>query len=181
MGLEQVTQEIVEDAETEAEDILERAKAEKEDRIHKAEKEAEKILEQAEREAEEEAEALRQKELSSARMKAKELKREAREDALQTVFDRFRESLDELDEEEQRELVANALERLEDDVDIGVVQTREPFKDLAEEYGAFEELGSRGIIVESADGSRRFDLRFDTVAQKTVQENRHDVAEVVFG
>lgn len=181
MGLDAVKQEIKDEAEREAGNIISDAEDTKEEILEEAREETEQILEEAEAEARETAEALRKKEISGARMEAKEKRLAAREDVLEQAFDRFRERVDDLDEDTEQELVEAALERLQDQVDIGTVRAREALEDVAADYGTFEAHDDRGVVVETADGSRRFDLTFDTVAERTIDASRKEVSEVLFG
>lgn len=181
MGLEDVKNEITEEAAAEAKTIVDEAEARKQELLDEAEQDAEQIVEQAEQDAEQEAASLRRKKLSAARMDAKKKRLAAREELLEAVYDQFRERVNDLGEEKTRELIENALERLSDDVEIGTVYTREAYKDLAREYGEFEEKDVHGVIVETADGSRQFNLRFDTVAEQVINDNQKAVSEVLFG
>ncbi len=113
-------------------------------------------------------------------MQAREKTLQAREDVLQRVFDRFRDRVQDLDEETERELVEAALDRLDDAVDIGTVHARDALEDLASDYGTFTAHDDRGVVVETDDGTRRFDLTFDTAVEKTIAEARQDVSEVLF-
>lgn len=180
MGLEEVRQEIVEEAEREAEKLLEEAEEEKEEILEEAKEEKKEVLKKAEEEAEKEAEAIRKKEISNARMEAQEKRLEAREEIIEEVKEKFRDRIEGLDQETERELVEESLEDLSQEIDIGVVRTREEIQDLAEGYGEFKEMDERGAVVKTADGSRRFDLTFDSIAENTVNESRKEVSEVLF-
>ncbi|MDY6768860.1 MAG: V-type ATP synthase subunit E family protein [Candidatus Nanohaloarchaea archaeon] len=180
MGLDDVTQEIIDSAEEEAEAIRSEAAAEKEQILDDARAEAEQIRDEAEAAAENEAEALRKKELAAARMDARQAALAAREDVMDDVVDRFHDRIEELDEDDEHVLVAAALDRLDGAVDIGTVHVSDHLHDLASDYGDVEPMAERGVVVESSDGTRRFDLTFDTIADKTVRENRKDLSEVLF-
>lgn len=181
MSLEDVKDEILDEAERKAQNIVEEASSHKDDVINAAEERAESIVEQARQEAEKEVEARRRKELSSARMEARKKRLAARQDVLDDAFDRFREELDALDENEERDLIETGLDRLSSAVDIGTVHAPAAFEDLATEYGDFAELDGRGFIAETADGNRRFDMRFQQIADDVIDDHRKDVAEVLFG
>lgn len=180
MGLEDVTKEIKEDAEAEANQILDEAEAKKEQIIEEAKEEKEQRIEQAREEAEQEAEALRKKKLSSAKMDARKLKQEARQDVLEEAFEQFRSRIMDMDAEDEQDLVEDALDRLDDRIDIGTIITSSQNEDVASGYGDVETEDLHGAIVESADGTQRFDLTFDTVADKTIDEHKKDVSQVLF-
>lgn len=178
MGLEDVTQEIRADAEQEAEAILDEAEEETERIIQEAEERKEEILQEAREEAEREIESLRKRELSSARMDARQTRLAAREEVLEETFQQFRDRVHDIEEDTERDLIADALEGL--DVDIGTVIVRDAFEDVAAEHGDVETADVRGVIVESSDGSRRFDMTFDAMADETIAEARQDVASELF-
>ncbi|MFB6077105.1 MAG: V-type ATP synthase subunit E family protein [Candidatus Nanohaloarchaea archaeon] len=180
MGLQDVKTEIIDEAEREAEQIRSEAEEQKQEILEEAEERKQEILEEAETEAEERIEALRKKELSSARMEARQMKMEARQDVLDDAFEAFRDAVHDLDSDTEAELVEDALEALADRIDIGTVTVADAFEDIASAYGTVETDDVRGVIVESADGSRRFDMRFDRMADRTIEEHRQEVAEVLF-
>ncbi len=180
MGLEQVKNEILNEAETRANKIIEEAEEQRDELLSEAEEKADRIVSDAEQDAENEAQALRQKRLSAARMQAKRKRLEAREDLLEQVYDQFRERVQDLDEDREEELIENALESLSDDIEIGTVYASAAHEDLAEQYGDFEEKDITGIIVESADGSQRFNMQFDDVADHVIDENQQAVSKVLF-
>lgn len=180
MSLEDVKEEILDEAEQKAQNILEDASEHRNAVISDAEERAEEIIEQARQEAEKEAEALRRKELASARMEARKKRLAAREAVLDAAFQQFRDDILDLSEDEERDLIEAGLDRLSELVDIGTVHAPTAFEDLAEEYGEYAEFDGRGFIAESADGSRRFDMRFTQIADDVIEEHRKDVAEVLF-
>lgn len=180
MGLDDVKAEILDEAERKAQNIVDEATDHKDEVLSDAEQRAENIVEEAQNEAEKEAEALRRKELSSARMEARKKRLAAREDVLDDAFDQFRETVLNLDEDEERELIEAGLDRLSETADIGTVHAPAAFEDLATEYGDYAELDGRGFIAETADGSRRFDMRFQQIADDVIEEHRKDAAEVLF-
>ncbi len=180
MGLEQVKDEILNEAETRANTIIEEAEARRDELLSEAEEKASSIVEEAENKAENEAESIRRKRLSAARMEAKRKRLEAREDILDDVYEQFKERVQNLDSERESELIENALESLSDDIEIGTVYVSPDHKSVANRYGDFKEKDVRGVIVETADGSRRFDMRFEKVAEHVIRENRQDVSKVLF-
>jgi V/A-type H+-transporting ATPase subunit E len=180
MGLDEVRTEIIDEAESRAEVIREEAEARRDELLEDAQDTADEIVEQAKQEAEQEAEALRKKKLSSARMDAKKQRLGAREELLDDVYSQFRDEVQEIDDDTAADLLESALDRLDNDIDIGTVHTRSAHQDLAESYGAFAETDVRGLIVETADGSRQFDMRFDEITEQTISENRKDVSKVLF-
>jgi V/A-type H+-transporting ATPase subunit E len=180
MGLDEVRNEIIAEAESRASVIREEAEARKEEMLEAAQNKADDLVEEATQNAEAEAESLRQKKLSSARMQAKKERLAAREELLDEVYEQFTDRVHDIDDDREAELLESALNDLSDDVDIGTVYTRSVHQDLAEEHGDFEEKDIHGMIVETADGARRFNMRFDEIAEQTIDENKKAVSSVLF-
>ena len=177
MGLEEVKDEILQEAEKEADQIIEEAEQRKEEIIEEAEEEAEQIREENREEIEEKKESLRQQELSNARMKAKEEKLRAREQSLSKAFDGFREKLENLDSDERQSFVDSCLEKVE--FEVGKVIGSEEFEGAVDVE--FEEKDDiQGIIVVSEDEARRQSFTFDKIIQQYRDKYRKQVAETLF-
>lgn len=178
MGLEEVKDEILQEAQQKASEIKEEAEAEAEQILEEAEAEAEKIREEHKEELEEEKESLRKQELSNARMKAKEEKLRAREESLSEAFEEFEESLEHLDEEQRNNFVENCLDKVE--FEVGKVIGGSQFEDTVDiEFEENSEIN--GIIVVSEDGARRQSFTFEKIIQKYRDTYRKTVAEKLFG
>lgn len=177
MGLEEVKNEILEEAESKASGIVEDAESEA-DKIRKeAEEKAEEIKEQHEEELEDQKGSLRKQGLSNARMKSKEEKLRAREESLSEVFQEFEEMLEDLDEDDRESFVTNCLDNVE--FDVGKVIGGKEFEDAVDEdFELNEEI--EGIVVVSENGDRRQSFTFDKIIQDFRDEYRKQVAEKLF-
>ncbi len=185
---------------TVAEDIRAQAQAEAEELIQAAEQEAETLREQAKREAEElqeqrlaEAESTieqeREQKLSSASLEAKQLRLEARRDALADVRTSIETELERIDGERRRALTEQLLAGTVAEFDTGPIEIygraedRELLEELAAEYdqkelryaGDTDCLG--GVVAESESSQVRVTNTFDAVLADVWDENLRETAD----
>lgn len=177
MGLEEVKDEILQEAEQEASEIVEKAEEEAEKIKEEAREEAEQIREKHRKELEDEKESIRKQELSNARMKAKEEKLRAREESLSEAFESFEEKLRNLDGDEREGFVDSCLEKVE--FNVGKVIGGSEFKD-AVDVDFEEDQDINGIIAVSEDETRRQSFTFDKIIQQYRDQYRKQVAEKLF-
>jgi V/A-type H+-transporting ATPase subunit E len=176
MGLEDVKQDILDEAEKEAEEIISEAEQEKERILEEAKEEAEKIREETSEEIEEEKESLEKKAVSNANMEAKKKKLEAKEDGIEEAFESFRETLEELDEEERKSFIENAVE--DSGFEVGEILASGDYQDLTDhDYSGLEE---KGFILVSKNGERRLNFTLDKITSDFREEYRSEVAEKLF-
>lgn len=176
MGLEEVKQDILEEAKAKADKIVKDAEREAEEIIEDAREEAEKIRERYQDELEEEKESYRQKEISNARMKAKEQRLEAKQEKMEEVFEEFEEELQDLSDSEKEAYVENCLEKV--DFEVGKVIGGPGFEDFVDVE--FDKRDTSGIIVVSEDGEKRQNFAFDKIVQQYRDQYRKNVAEKLF-
>ncbi len=179
MGLEQVQDEILEEAEEKANEIVEEAEEEADRIISEAEKEAEQIMESAEREIEEEKESTRKKELSNARMEARQIRLNRKQEKLDEAFENFRNRLQKIGEDEREEFIESCLDRA--GFEVGTVKASGEFGDAVENQGLdFKESEVEGVILVSEDGERRQNFSFDKIVENYRERYRKQIAEILF-
>lgn len=179
MGLKEVKDDILTEAEQEADRITSEAESKADEILAEAEEEADRIIEEAEKEIEERKDSLERQQLSNARMEAQKKKLNAKQDAIQEVFDSFRGEINGLSDGEKQEFVENCLERAE--FDVGAVKSSEEFKDAVEAEGFnSEDFEKTGIVVLSEDGNRKQEFTVDRILQNMKDRHRKEVSEVLF-
>lgn len=176
MGLEDVKQDILNEAEKEADEILEEAEDEKEEILNEAEEEADRIREEASEEIEEEKKSLEKKAVSNANMEAKQKKLEAKEKALDGAFESFEEELEDLSDDEREAMLENCIEEAE--FDVGLVKGGEKFEGLTDEE--FESADMDGFVLVSENGERQLNFSFDKIVDDFRNSYRKEVAEKLF-
>ena len=176
MGLQQVTDEILDEAEEKANEIKSEMESERDEIISEAEEKADGIVSEAEEEIEDEKQALKQKEMSKAKMESKQKIQEAKQGEITKVFEEFREGLEDLNKSEREALVENGKESA--NFEVGLIKGSEEFEDVVDEE--FEEIDQKGIILESNDGSKSVNLTFDRIHQEFRKDHRSEVAQRLF-
>lgn len=179
MGLQQVKDEILDEAEEQSAEIKEDAEAYREEKLEEAEKEADKIIEEAEEEIEERKEDLRKKKISNARMEAKRNKLEAEKEEINKLFEEFEEEMKDLSDDEAADMLENAVE--ETSFEVGKVVGSSQFKDAAEDEDLeFEEEDREGFLILSENGERRRDYSFNKIFKEFEENHRKQVADKLF-
>ena len=182
MGLEQVVDEILAVGRAEAEEIQQMAFAEREKILDGARGEGAKLLERRGREATEAAERLRIQALARAELESKKIVLSAQKELLDVVYARVLERLGRLAESGEwlrKLLQANAAEWR-----TGKVYCNARDADTVRSIvggnmgGPIDCVG--GVLIESADGSHRTDLRFETLLADVWRDSIRDVAEVLW-
>lgn len=176
MGLEDVKQDILNEAENKADEILEEAESEKDDILEEAENEAERIREESEEKIDERKKSLEKKAVSNANMEAKQKKLEAKEKALDEAFERFDEELGDLSDDDRESMLENCIEEAE--FDVGLVRGGESFEGLTDKE--FESADMDGFVLVSDDGERRLNFTFDKIVDDFRNSYRKEVAEKLF-
>lgn len=191
MSLESVVEDIREQAHAEAEEIRQTAAEEAESIVAEAEAEAETILAEREREVEREAEQLREQQLSSANLEAKQLKLQARREALDTVREQVESRLAELPTDERRALtevlLEAALEEFDADEELvlhGPAGDEDILADLAAADDRLsvgepvDRLG--GVIVEGTTTRMRVDNSLDAVLDEVWDDSLRSISDALF-
>lgn len=179
MGLKDVKDDILTEAEQEADEIVSEAEEEADKILQEAEEQADSVLQDAEEEIEEKKNSLEKQELSNARMEARKKKLDAKQEAIEKVFEGFQDELEDLSEDERKRFVNNCLERAE--FEVGAVKASEEFKDAVEAEGYDpEDFHKTGILVVSKDGNRKQEYSFERIVQNMKDSYRKEVSEVLF-
>lgn len=179
MGLEKVKEDIISEAKQKAEEIREEKSQEKEEILEEARKEAEKIRENMEKKIEDEKNALEKRKLSNARMKAKEIKLESKQEKIDEAFEHFRQRIRNMSSSEKEEFVQKAIDKAK--FEVGEVKASETFEDAVKQAGFEPEyIEEPGVIVVSENGERRQSYTIEKIAQDFRKENRKDLIEVLF-
>lgn len=177
MGLNDVKQDILDEAKQEKSDILNQAEKKKKEILEEAKEEAGRIREEAEEEVEEEKEAMEKKAVSNANMEAKKAKLEAKEKALDKAFESFKQRLSDLDEEQREEMLEAAIDS--SDFDVGLVKGDDSFEGLVDID--FEPSDVEGFVLISKDSERQLNYSFSKIVDDFRDKYRKDVAGKLFG
>ena len=189
MSLDTVAEDIKAQAQTEAEEIIQAAEQEAKTLREQAEQEADELREQQLAEAESTIEQEREQKLSSASLEAKQLRLEARRDALADVRTSIETELESIDGDRRRTLTEQLLAETVAEFDAGAIEIycraedRELLEELAEEYDEKElryagDTDCLGGVVAEADSSQvRVTNTFDAVLADVWDENLRETTD----
>lgn len=182
MGLEQVVDEILARGRAEAEDIRRATLAEREKILQEARAEGAKLLERREREGKEAAERLRIQALARAELESKKIVLSAQKELLDEVYAKVLDRLGQM--EESRDWLRALLQANAEEWRTGKVYCNARDADTVRSVvganfgGTIDCVG--GVLIESADGSHRTDLRFETLLADVWRDSIREVAELLW-
>lgn len=181
MGLETVLERLRDTGKLEAASIVQEGRAERERLLSEATAEGRKVSERRQREAGEQAERRRVQDLARAELDAKKLVLAAQEDVLKAVRERAKARLAAASNPKALEdlLAKHAAEWRSGRVyanakDAGVVRGI-----VGGNFaGTIDSLG--GVVIESADGSSRDDLTYDSILAELWDDVIKEVAQTLW-
>lgn len=182
MGLETVIEEILSRGQAESEEIRKAAGADRERMLQEGRAEGAKLLAEREQEAHRAAERMRVQDLARAELEAKKIVLAAQKGLLDEVHDRVLQRLAVWPE--RGALLRKMLESTASDWRGGKVFCSAKDADAVRGIvgssfgGTIDTVG--GIVIESADGSRKTDLRFETLLADVWRDSIRRVAEVLW-
>ncbi|SFR34498.1 V-type ATP synthase subunit E [Halogeometricum limi] len=190
MSLDNVVEDIRDEARARAEEIREDGEQRADEIIEEAEADAEELLEARETDVERQVEQEREQALSSAKLEAKQKRLEARRDVLQDVRGQVEDELASLSGDRRETLTRSLLDDAADEFDGGdvVVHGRAADKalieDILEDYDgyafgdSYDCLG--GVVVESTQSRVRVNNTFDSVLEGVWEDNLKEVSSRLF-
>jgi V/A-type H+-transporting ATPase subunit E len=182
MGLETVIEEVLSQGRTEAEEILRGAQAEREKMLSDARAEGAKLLEGREGEAKEAAERLRVQAIARAELEGKKIVLSARKSLLDEVYAKVLEALVHHPESGawlRALLQASAAEWRNGKVYCNARDADTVRSIVGASFAATIECVG-GVVIESADGTHRTDLRFETLLADIWRDSIKEVAEILW-
>jgi len=192
MGLTEIIEDIEQETQQRRAEILEDARAQAEDILKRAEAEKERFATEYEEEARRLALSERRERLSGARLEARRVVVEAKEDAVKQAIDRLWEALEELrGSSEYEHMLKSAIEQGINELGGSCVvhaarDDLEKVRELAAAYPNLvvsdELLDSRGgVVLVSADGGIRVDNTLESLVEDKMESIRLEVYNHIFG
>jgi V/A-type H+-transporting ATPase subunit E len=183
MGLETVLSDIQKRGDQEVEAIRSEGKVEAERLLREAQAKKKALLESSLAEAHKAAERLRIQEISRVEMENRRAVLIMQKDMLDMALDKTREHLATLSAEKDRDLLHRLLTKNGTLAPIVISSKRQEatVRSLAPSLkygGSIEGLG--GLILQTVDGSIRYDFRYETLLEQAAQTSMKDVASILF-
>jgi V/A-type H+-transporting ATPase subunit E len=182
MELETVVQDLLSRGQAEAAEVRRAAEAERERILREARAEGERIVSLRNQEAKETAERLRIQGIARAELESRKVVLSARKELLDEVY---RTALERLgNHPESRDWLRTLLDRHASAWRQGKVSCNARDAEIVRPIVG-ENFGSTidcvgGVVIDSADGSRRTDLRFETLLAEVWRDSIKEVAEVLW-
>ena len=190
MSLETVVEDVRDEARERAKEIRADAEERADELLGRAEADAEQTIEQAEADAEREVAQEREQKLSSAKLEAKQMRLEARRDALQDVRERVEERIAALEGDEREELTRELLAAAATEFDGDKVRVyaraddEALVSDILDDYDGYEYAGEYdclgGVVVESEASRVRVNNTFDSVLADVWENNLKEISAQLF-
>ena len=183
MTLENAVEAILEQGKAEANRVLEEARNERQRMLSEVRAEAEKALAETARAARVEAERKRVQELARAELESRKIVLAAQKEALDKVYEGALERLGRLSD--NAEILRTLLKANESEWRSGGKVYCSPRDEAVVRKivggsfaGTIECAG--GVVIESADGNRRVDLRYETLLRDVWDDAVREVAEALW-
>jgi len=182
MGLESVIEEILTRGRSEADAIRKSADAERQRLLEEARAEGAKLIVAREQEARIAAERARIQDLARAELESKRTVLAAQKEVLDEVYSKALQKLSTLPDRDaiiRALLTANAPDWRTGKVDASARDADAVRAIVGPNFaGTIESVG--GVVIESADGSRKTDLRFETLFAEVWRDSIREVAEILW-
>lgn len=177
MSLEQVKNEILQEARKKAEKIEQEGSEKKKELIEEAEEEAEKIKKDAKEEAKTKAERMERKELSKTRLEQRKKNLDLKSEKIDEVLDEFESELEGFLQENTKKI----LQKIKDDSDfeIGKVKVGQE-QDLNTDLEVKKTLEEPGLVAVSSDGSRQVSYTLTNIMSNFKKNHRQELAKILF-
>ena len=191
MSLDTVVEDIRNEARERAKEIRSEGDERAEEILSEAEADAEEILAEQEQETEQVIAQEREQKLSSAKLRAKQQRLEARRDVLQDVRTTVEERIVGLEVDRREELTRALLDAASEEFDdgdtvrvYGRADDDELLTDVVADYDGYEYAGEYdclgGVVVESPQSRLRVNNTFDSVLESVWEDNLQDISNRLF-
>lgn len=182
MGLEQVKESILAEARTAAQQDMSKAQQEARAILQRAEAKAQELRAQRQQELQGATAALKRRELALAELEAKKLRLQAQKDLLARVRSGALERLHKLPPGTNEQYLTALVKRA--NIQDARIHARPEDKPIIERMGlkfAGPLTAVGGVMVESADGETREDLRYENLLEEAWRDALGEVAGTLFG
>lgn len=187
MGIEKLRHSLLSEAKEEADEIIQSAEAQAGRMLQEEEAKREAMKASAEQEVEDMLDGQRNERIAWARLEAKRIGAEAREDAINSVMDSFFDTLAKARGSAEykkflKGAIAEAASDLGGKVVIHVVKGEKALSPKIKGAKIVDDLDALGgAVVETSDGRIRVDLTMETLVDTRRDEIRKKIADRLFG
>jgi len=179
MGLQEVQEEVLRKAQSEADRVEADAHTGAVAVLQKARDELKKYKKKTDEELQLAIELFKRKELTQAKLSMRNARLGAKKEAIEEAFSKALEKLNGLQDSQRGELVQKLVAKAQKEIDIATVYCNKKDKKLVSGYSV-EEIDRFGVIAENKDGTVRVDYCFDTLLEQLKNMQLSEVSKRLF-
>ena len=180
MGLEELKEEILNNARDESSKIIEEAEKEAKEIISKAKKRIDEYKTKLWDDKERLIENLAKMKMAQARSEAKKLLLEKKKEIMNNVFEKVRQKLAALDDNKRKRYIQQLIEKAKNEMNIETVYCSKKDMKLLKDFKCEEAGIIGGIIVENKDKSVRIDYSFETMLDSLKEKSLQEIVKKLF-
>jgi len=180
MGLEEVKEEILNNARNDSSKIIEEGKKEAQEIISKAKKRIDEHKEKLKDDKEKLIENLEKMKMAQARSEAKKLVLDKKKQIINNIFEKVKQKLSGLNDSERKKYIQKLTEKAKNEISIATVYCNKKDKKFLQDFRCEETDIIGGVIVENKDKSIRIDYSFETIMNNLKETSLQDIAKKLF-
>ncbi|QYR55863.1 V-type ATP synthase subunit E [Fusobacterium hwasookii] len=181
-SLDNLVAEILEQAKKEASRMLTKAKAENLEFFEKENKKIQREIDIIEQKSKEEAISLKERILSNANLKSRDMILQAKEELVDKILEKALERLQNLDEDRYLEFVENTLKKLNISENAEIILSRKMKNILGDEifgYKVSDDVVESGCSIK--DGKVVFNNEFSNLLEFNKEDLEREILKKIFG
>lgn len=183
MGLEHVKKDLLAEAEQEVKHLHSTAREQTKKEMQQAHLAVEKFEEETTAQLAKEKALLERQYTAQMALTAKKILLQKKKELLDDIFSSFRTEVSSLSQAERKKILTALFQKAKKECQLGKVYcAAQDIAVMKQLFAAVEQkpmLG--GIIVESKDGTMRFDYGFDSILSQLYEQKMHEVNALLFG
>lgn len=180
MGLEEVKEEILNSARSDSGKIIEEAKNEAQQILSKATKRVTEYKNKLKEDKKKLIENLEKMKIAQARSEAKKLILEKKKGIIDTVFEKSKQKLASLSDNEREKYIQKLIEKAKNEMEIVTVYCNKKDKKFLQDFECQETDIIGGVIVENKDRSIRIDYSFETMLDNVKEASLQEISKILF-
>jgi len=184
MTLDNVIDEIISKAESDAKALKDEGMREAKEILKKAKDNTLEVEKTASGDAKKMAEAMERKELASAKLVCKRIELDAKKEVIDEVFDSLKEKISKVDERTKKRIYEKILKNTATEMDVKYAYVNPKDRSLVKSISKGIEIKDAdiigGMIFENEVQNVRIDCTFDSVLEDVKEECLKDVSKILF-
>lgn len=180
MGLEEVKEEILNNARDDSNKQIEEAKKEAQEITNKAKKRISDYKIKLKDDKEELIENLKKMKIAQARSEAKKLVLDKKKELIDIVFEKAKQKLASLNDDKRKKYIQTLIGKAKNEIEVATVYCNKKDKNFLQALKCEETDIIGGIIVENKDKSIRIDYTFETLLDNVKENSLQEIARRLF-